>query len=129
LRAGLVRVAVFGVALVGAVNVGAAQPHLTLPQTSITYNAYGATVFVAKAIAADPAKPKNKDKDAPSLQAQQVFVTTGTARGDQVEILSGLEPGALVVTTGGLKVKNGTPLIINNKIEPKDDANPHPQEH
>jgi len=41
----------------------------------------------------------------------------------------GLEPGALVVTTGGLKVKNGTPLIINNKIEPKDDANPHPQEH
>jgi membrane fusion protein, multidrug efflux system len=116
-----------------AVNVGAAQPHLTLPQTAITYNAYGATVFVAKPIPVDPAKPKSKDKDkdkdAPTLQAQQVFVTTGTTRGDQVEILSGLDPGALVVTTGGLKLKNGTPLIINNKIQPTDDANPHPQEH
>jgi len=94
---------------------GPVQQHLTLPQTAITYNPYGAVVFLAV-------------KDGSGLKARQAFVTTGATRGDQVAIVKGLEPGALVVTSGGLKLRNGTPLIVDNRTQPANDADPTPQE-
>ena len=95
---------------------------LTLPQTAVTYNPYGSTVFIAK-----PTGKKDK-QGKPALEAQQVFVTTGLTRGDQVAILKGVEEGDTVVTSGQLKLKNGTPLIVNNKVLPSNLPNPHPQE-
>ena len=95
---------------------------LTLPQTAVTYNPYGSTVFIAK-----PTGKKDK-QGKPALEAQQVFVTTGQTRGDQVAILKGIEEGATVVTSGQLKLKNGTPLIVNNKVQPSNSPNPQPQE-
>jgi membrane fusion protein (multidrug efflux system) len=95
---------------------------LTLPQTAVTYNPYGSTVFLAK-----PTGKKDK-QGKPTLEAQQVFVTTGLTRGDQVAILKGIEEGATVVTSGQLKLKNGTPLIVNNKVLPANSPNPQPQE-
>jgi membrane fusion protein (multidrug efflux system) len=95
---------------------------LTLPQTAVTYNPYGSTVFIAK-----PTGKKDK-QGKPALEAQQVFVTTGPTRGDQVAILKGVEEGATVVTSGQLKLKNGTPLIVNNKVQPSNSPNPQPQE-
>ena len=108
-----------------SVEVGAKQRYLTLPQTAITYNPYGATVFIAKK--KEVAAPDGKKQEA--LVAQQVFVTTGPTRGDQVAILKGLDEGAVVVTSGGLKLKNGTVLAPNNSgVLPANDANPAPQE-
>ena len=108
-----------------ALEVGSKQKFLTLPQTAITYNPYGATVFVAKkgeVVGADGAKKE-------ALVAQQVFVTTGPTRGDQVAILKGLDEGAVVVTSGGLKLKNGTPLAVNNQgVLPANSSSPTPQE-
>ena len=95
---------------------------LTLPQTAVTYNPYGSTVFIAK-----PTGKKDK-QGKPALEAQQVFVTTGLTRGDQVAILKGVEEGDTVVTSGQLKLKNGTPLIVNNKVLPSNSPNPQPQE-
>ncbi len=95
---------------------------LTLPQTAVTYNPYGSTVFIAK-----PTGKKDK-QGKPTLEAQQVFVTTGLTRGDQVAILKGVEEGDTVVTSGQLKLKNGTPLIVNNKVLPSNSPNPQPQE-
>jgi membrane fusion protein (multidrug efflux system) len=95
---------------------------LTLPQTAVTYNPYGSTVFLAKSTG----KKDKQGKDV--LEAQQVFVTTGFTRGDQVAILKGVDEGATVVTSGQLKLKNGTPLIINNKVQPANSPNPKPQE-
>ncbi|WP_439650722.1 efflux RND transporter periplasmic adaptor subunit [Polynucleobacter hallstattensis] len=95
---------------------------LTLPQTAVTYNPYGSTVFIAK-----PTGKKDK-QGKPALEAQQVFVTTGPTRGDQVAILKGVDEGATVVTSGQLKLKNGTPLIVNNKVLPSNSPNPQPQE-
>ncbi|MGB6604850.1 MAG: efflux RND transporter periplasmic adaptor subunit [Steroidobacteraceae bacterium] len=100
-----------------AVLAGAQQHYLTLPQTAITYNPYGSTVFLAV-------------KDASGkLTAQQTFVTTGPTRGDQVAVLTGLKEGDQVVTTGQLKLKNGSPLDISTAAEPADAPNPTPQEH
>ena len=95
---------------------------LTLPQTAVTYNPYGSTVFIAK----DTGKKDKKGK--PALEAQQVFVTTGSTRGDQVAILKGINEGDTVVTSGQLKLKNGTPLMINNKVQPANSPDPRPQE-
>lgn len=100
------------------VDNGKPQQHLTLPQTAISYNAYGATLFLVQ-----------QEEDAePNLVAQQVFVETGGRRGDQVAILSGVERGDRVVTSGQMKLKNGTPLIIDNSIVPANEAAPQPQE-
>ena len=107
------------------VNSGDENRYLTLPQTAITFNPYGNTVFVVKA------SDKKEDKDEKGnarLLAQQVFVTTGPTRGDQVAILKGIEPGTQVVTSGQVKLKNGTPLIIDNKVQPSNSPDPKPQE-
>ena len=107
-----------------SVDVGEKKRYLTLPQTAITYNPYGSTVYVVK-------RGDKKDEaggDAP-LVAQQVFVTTGATRGDQVAILKGLEEGQQVVTSGQLKLKNGTPVVVDNTVQPANSANPTPQEH
>ena len=102
-----------------AVLAGEVQHYVTLPQTSITYNPYGATVFLATP------KPGGTDKD---FIAQQSFVTLGPTRGDQVAVLKGVKPGDRVVTSGQLKLNNGTPVIINDSAQPANDPNPSPQE-
>lgn len=102
-----------------AVDAGAQERYLTLPQTAITYNPYGATVFLVRSPAAAGGHPT----------AQQIFVTLGPARGDQVAVIQGLKAGDVVVSSGQMKIKNGTPLAVNNSVLPLDESNPAPQEH
>ena len=104
------------------IDTGDEQRYLMLPQTAITYNPYGNTVFVIK-----PSEKKDEKGNAPMV-AQQVFVTTGPTRGDQIAILKGVEPGAQVVTSGQVKLKNGSPVIVNNSVQPTNSPNPTPQE-
>jgi membrane fusion protein (multidrug efflux system) len=109
------------------VDVGDKKTYLTLPQTAVTYNPYGSTVFVVKQ---DDKKDAPKDdKGNTQLVAQQVFVTTGATRGDQVAILTGLKAGDQVVTSGQIKLKNGTAVTIDNTVVPANNPNPTPQEH
>ena len=104
------------------IDMGGQLNLITVPQTAVTYNPYGSTVFISK----DSGK---KDKEGkPIFEAQQVFVTTGQTRGDQVSILKGLEEGMTVVTSGQLKLKNGSPLNINNAVQPTNLPDPKPQE-
>ncbi|WP_440225094.1 efflux RND transporter periplasmic adaptor subunit [Dokdonella sp. MW10] len=106
-----------------AVQVGSEESFLTLPQTAVTFNPYGETVFLVKA-----SDKKNDNGEAEKPTAQSVFVTTGSRRGDQIAILSGIKEGDEVVTSGQLKLKNGTPLIIDNSKQPANEAKPTPQE-
>lgn len=110
-----------------ALYVGTTQHFLTVPQAAIAYNPYGATVFVL-----EEAKDSKDGKDAQGgggLKARQSFVTTGATRGDQVAILKGLKEGDVIVTSGQLKLKNGSPVTVDNSMPPPDDAHPTPQEH
>jgi membrane fusion protein, multidrug efflux system len=100
-----------------AVAAGDKKPYLTLPATAITFNPYGSTVFLAVKNAAG------------KLTAQQTFVTTGQTRGDQIAVLTGIKEGDEVVTSGQLKLKNGTPLAVSTAAQPAFDPNPRPQEH
>jgi len=90
-----------------------------------------------KADAKDAKKDAKKDdkKDAKNatppdqLVVQQTFVTTGSTRGDQVAIVKGLDEGAEVVTSGQVKLKSGSPITIDNSVQPANSPNPTPQEH
>jgi membrane fusion protein (multidrug efflux system) len=99
---------------------GGPQQFLTLPQTAVSYNPFGDTVFVVE-------ESKGKD-DKPALVAQQKFVTTGEARGDQVAILTGIKDGDTVVTAGQIKLRSGMPVIVNNAIQPTNDQAPKPKD-
>ncbi|SHN06931.1 membrane fusion protein, multidrug efflux system [Duganella sacchari] len=112
-----------------SLDQGDLKKYLTLPQTAITYNPYGSTVFVLAPPPASAKDPLKDEKGQPYLVAQQVFVTTGPTRGDQVAILTGLKEGQTVVTSGQLKLKNGSPAVIDNKVQPANSPNPTPQEH
>ena len=103
------------------IDVGSEERYVTVPQTAIVYNPYGNTVYVIQ----------DKGKNAqghPLLVAQQAFVTVGPTRGDQIAILKGVDAGATVVTAGQIKLRNGSPVIVNNSVVPTNSPNPRPQE-
>ncbi|OJW50629.1 MAG: efflux transporter periplasmic adaptor subunit [Alphaproteobacteria bacterium 41-28] len=102
------------------IHTGAPKDYLTLPQTAISYNPYGDLVYILT--------EKGKDKNGSQIYiAHQKFVTLGETRGDQVQILKGIEKGDLVVTAGQLKLKNGSLVTINNTVLPKNDPAPRPK--
>jgi membrane fusion protein, multidrug efflux system len=101
------------------VAAGEKQRYVTLPQTAVTFNPYGETVYLVDDKGKDP-------QGQPQLIARQVFVTAGLKRGDQVAILSGVEEGQTVVTAGQIKLRNGSPVMIDNTIRPTADADPIP---
>jgi membrane fusion protein (multidrug efflux system) len=103
-----------------AIATGAPLRYLTLPQTAVTYNPYGSTVYLVE-------ESKN-GKGEPQKVARQTFVTTGLTRGDQVAVLTGVKEGDIVVSGGQIKLHNGSLLAINNDIQPTADANPTPSE-
>lgn len=95
------------------IDVGKPQQYVTLPQTAITYNPYGSTVFVVQ-------------QQNGAHIVHQTFVTTGAKRGDQVAVLTGVKPGDVVVTAGQIKLHNGSLVEINNSVQPAADAAPAP---
>jgi membrane fusion protein (multidrug efflux system) len=101
------------------IDNGAPTTQVTLPQAAITYNPYGDTVFVVKQSGVD-------DKGKPKATAQQTFVTLGATRGDQVAVLSGVAAGDVVVTAGQMKLRNGSPVVVDNSVTPANDASPTP---
>ncbi len=102
------------------VNIGVGQPQnfVTLPQTAITYNPYGDTVYTVA-----PGKGADGKQE---LIAQQKFVQIGDTRGDQVAITKGINAGDEVVTAGQLKLRNGVSVVVNNDVQVSNDPNPNP---
>ncbi len=106
------------------VDTGTPRQHLTLPQTAISYNPYGATVFVIK----DKQVTDESGKTQTVQVVEQHFVETGATRGDQVAIVDGIEAGDQVVTSGQLKLANGTRVRIDNSVVPANNPAPTPVE-
>ncbi|HYA37845.1 MAG TPA: efflux RND transporter periplasmic adaptor subunit [Candidatus Methylomirabilis sp.] len=101
------------------VEAGTAQRYLTLPQTAVTFNPYGESLYIVE--------PGGKGADGKSmLIARQSFVTVGATRGDQIAVLQGIKEGDLIVTSGQLKLRNGSPVIINNTVPPSNEPAPKP---
>ena len=101
------------------IQTGTPEKRLTLPQTAVSFNPYGEMVFIVQ----------RGPKDASGREAvsvKQSLVTVGPTRGDQVSIISGVKEGDIVVTSGHFKLKPGSAVVIDNKVEPKNDAAPAP---
>ena len=104
-----------------SISTGAALRYITLPRSAITFNPFGSTVYmVHKAEATADGKEK--------FIAKQTFVTTGETRGDQIAVLNGVKEGDAVVTSGQLKLHNGSPVKINNSVQPTNEAAPKPED-
>jgi len=100
-------------------DTGKPVPYITVPQTAIASNPFGDIAYLL-----DPAK--GEGSGSASLIARQVIVTIGDTRGDQVAIIKGIKEGDTVVTAGQIKLRNGTPVAINNTITPGFDPAPKP---
>lgn len=100
------------------IDTGNQQKLITLPRTAISFNPYGSLVYRVEANGKD-------DKGQAKLMAKQVFVKTGATRGDQIAIVEGLREGDVVVTSGQIKLRNGTPVSIDNSVQPKNNAAPN----
>jgi membrane fusion protein (multidrug efflux system) len=112
------------------VEYGGATKQVTLPQSSITYNPYGNTVYVIqKNTSNDNSTQDNDGKDnnrAPTFTAQQRFVKLGETRGDQVAVLDGIKAGEEIITAGQVKLHNGSAVKVNNDVTPTNQPSPTP---
>ena len=95
---------------------------LPVPASAILYAPYGNSVFVITEVK-DPIHPEKKVKG-----VEQHFVKLGATRGDLIAILSGVEPGSEIVSSGVFKLQNGAPVRINNSVQPGADPAPKPEE-
>jgi membrane fusion protein, multidrug efflux system len=105
------------------IATGAPKNYITLPQTAITYNPYGDTVYIVDDKGSDVGAGAAVGKA--RLVAHQTFVTTGPTRGDQVAVLKGVGAGDTVVIAGQIKLHNGSTVLIDNSITPTADASPN----
>jgi len=92
---------------------------LVIPGSAISYAPFGDSVFVIE-------KKKDEKTGKESQAIRQQFVRVGESRGDFVSITQGLKAGAMVVSTGVFKLRNGMAVTVNNDLAPKPQTNPTP---
>ncbi|MDX2087024.1 MAG: efflux RND transporter periplasmic adaptor subunit [Kofleriaceae bacterium] len=102
------------------------QPQVVVvPQTAIVHASYGDSVFVVEPKPADePGMRETPDGQTVKVVRQQ-FVRLGSERGDFVAVLKGLEPNLEVVSAGAFKLRNGSPVVVDNKVQAKPELAPH----
>lgn len=93
------------------IEIGEPRPYLTVRQAAISYQPYGDTVWV---VAGEDGQPV----------AERRTVRTGDTRGDQVQILDGVEEGERVIVSGHHKLRAGSRLKIDNSNLPPNEAEP-----
>lgn len=92
---------------------------IVLPTTAISYSLYGDSVYV---IEQDKDHPKDKQGQ-DILRVKRVFVKTGDQKGNYTVITSGVTTGQVVVSSGELKLQDGTRIVINNSVALADSDN------
>jgi membrane fusion protein, multidrug efflux system len=102
------------------VALGASRPVISLPASAISYAPYGDSVYIVTDL---------KDPKGNSYRGvRQQFVKVEGSRGDQVGIVSGLNPGDEVVSSGVFKLRNGAAVQVNNKVQPENNPAPKPED-
>ena len=101
-------------------GLGSSQKVIPLPASAINYAPYGDSVFVVT----DLKDPKGKSYRG----VRQQFVKVQGSRGDQVGVISGVNPGEEIVSSGVFKLRNGGAVQVNNKIQAPNNPKPNPQD-
>ena len=103
------------------VGVGEQRSVIPLPASAISYAPFGDSVFVLS----DLKSPGGETYRG----VRQQFVKVEGARGDQVGVVSGINTGDEVVTSGVFKLRNGAAVAVNNKIQPGNNPAPKPEDN
>jgi len=100
--------------------LGQPRQVVPLPASAINYAPYGDSVFVVVQM---------KDARGNTYRGvrQQVVRVEGS-RGDQVAIISGINPGDEIVSSGVFRLRNGAPVQVNNSVKPDNSASPKPED-
>jgi membrane fusion protein (multidrug efflux system) len=100
--------------------LGASRNVIALPASAINYAPYGDSVFVITDL---------KDPSGKTYRGvKQEFVKVEGSHGDQVAVISGVNPGDEIVTSGVFKLRNGAAVQVNNKVQPGNNPAPKPED-
>ncbi len=102
---------------------------VTVPLTAIVHAAFGDSVFVVEDKKPDAPGAKTTPDGKTIKNARQQFVRIGEARGDFVSILDGIKAGQEVVSAGAFKLRNNSPILVNNSIQTTPQLDPRPENH
>jgi membrane fusion protein (multidrug efflux system) len=97
---------------------GAPRAIVALPASAIAYAPFGDSVFIL----ADVKGPDGRTYRG----VKQQFVKVGGTRGDRVAVLTGVNAGDEVVTSGVFKLRNGAAVHVNNRVQPGNSLAPAP---
>lgn len=101
------------------IDLGVGATVVPVPASAIAYAPYGDSVYIVEQVEGPDGKSY--------LGVRQQFVTLGGSRGDQVGVVSGLEPGEQIVTSGVFKLRPGAAVVVNNDVQPGNDPAPTPE--
>ena len=87
-----------------------------IPSTAVLYAPYGDSVFSIE--------EKRDPAGNAGLIAHQKFVRLGERRGDLVAVVSGLNTGETIVSSGAFKLRNGAAVVVRNDLAPKIEVAP-----
>lgn len=113
------------------VNVQVITPEqkavVSVPATAIVHASFGDSVFVIEdKKPGSPGMDKTPDGK-PVKIARQQFVRVGAMRGDFVAISKGVTAGQQVVSAGAFKLRNNSPVVVDNTVQAKPQLEPHPE--
>jgi membrane fusion protein, multidrug efflux system len=113
------------------VNVQVITPEqkavVSVPATAIVHASFGDSVFVIEdKKPGSPGMDKTPDGK-PVKIARQQFVRVGVARGDFVAITKGVTAGQQVVSAGAFKLRNNSPVVVDNTVQTKPQLAPQPE--
>ena len=103
------------------ITMGSTSAVVSLPASAVNYAPYGDSVFVVGDL-------KNEKGEGYRGVTQQV-VKLGATRGDQVAVLSGLQAGQEVVSSGVFKLRNNAAVKVNNAVQPANNPAPKPEDN
>ena len=102
------------------VVTGSAQSVIALPASAINYAPFGDSVFIVTELKSPDGKTYKGVK--------QQFVKLGGTRGDQVAVLTGVNPSDEVVTSGLFKLRTGVAVLVNNTVQPANNPAAKPED-
>jgi membrane fusion protein (multidrug efflux system) len=105
----------------------ARQDVVVAPETAIVHAPYGDSVFVVEDKPPDAPGMRQTPEGKPVKIARQQFVRLGPARGDFIAVVEGLTANQVIVSAGGFKLRNGSPIVIDNSVTTKPELAPRPE--
>ncbi len=100
---------------------------VTVPLTAVVHAPYGDSVFVIEAPKPDAPGARTTPDGKPIQAARQQFVRVGQTRGDFVALEAGVKSGDIVATQGAFKLRNGSPVVVDERVTLDPKLHPTPE--